>query len=49
MPIRDHIGNIIAFGARALHADQQPKYLNSSDSIIYEKSQTLYGIDHLKQ
>lgn len=49
IPIRDHIGNIIAFGARALHADQQPKYLNSSDSIIYDKSQTLYGIDHLKQ
>ena len=49
IPIRDHIGNIIAFGARALHADQQPKYLNSSDSIIYDKSQTLYGIDHLKK
>jgi DNA primase len=49
IPIRDQLGNVIAFGARALHADQEPKYLNSSESIIYDKSGTLYGIDHLKQ
>lgn len=48
IPIRDQIGNVIAFGARALHKDQEPKYLNSSESLIYDKSNTLYGIDHLK-
>lgn len=49
VPIRDQLGNVIAFGARALQSGQEPKYLNSSDSIIYDKSQTLYGIDHLKK
>lgn len=49
VPIRDQLGNVIAFGARALQSWQEPKYLNSSDSIIYDKSQTLYGIDHLKK
>ena len=49
IPIRDQLGNVIAFGARALQKDQEPKYLNSSESIIYDKSSTLYGIDHLKQ
>ena len=49
IPIRDQLGNVIAFGARALEKDQEPKYLNSSESIIYDKSSTLYGIDHLKQ
>jgi DNA primase len=48
IPIRDQLGNIIAFGARALQDGQGPKYLNSSGSIIYDKSNTLYGIDHLK-
>ncbi len=48
IPIRDQLGNVIAFGARALLPDQEPKYLNSSESIIYEKSNTLYGIDNLK-
>lgn len=49
IPIRDAMGNVIAFGARALQEGQEPKYLNSSESIIYDKSSTLYGIDHLKK
>lgn len=49
IPIRDQLGNIIAFGARALQAGQEPKYLNSSESTIYDKSKVLYGLDHLKQ
>lgn len=48
VPIRDQLGNVIAFGARALQIGQEPKYLNSSESIIYDKSSTLYGIDRLK-
>lgn len=48
IPIKDSLGSVIAFGARALHADQEPKYLNSAENILYDKSSTLYGIDHLK-
>ena len=49
IPIRDQLGNIIAFWARALQAGQEPKYLNSPESMIYDKSKVLYGLDHLKQ
>lgn len=49
VPIRDQLGNVIAFWARALQEWQEPKYLNSSESMIYDKSNTLYGIDHLKK
>ncbi len=48
VPIRDQFANIIAFGARALQEGQEPKYLNSPESVIYDKSTVLYGIDHLK-
>ena len=47
-PIRDSIGRIVAFGARALSPEDQPKYLNSADNPLYEKSKILYGIDILK-
>lgn len=44
IPIQNENGEFVAFGARALEADQQPKYLNSSDSLIYNKSRLLYGL-----
>ncbi len=47
-PIRNRRGEYIAFGARALSDDQQPKYLNSPDSPIFSKSDTLYGLDFAK-
>ncbi len=43
-PIRDNRGNIIAFGGRSL-ADEQPKYLNSMSTPIYNKSMHLYALD----
>lgn len=53
IPIHDENGDIVAFGARALEADQNPKYLNSADSLIYNKSKLLYGLyfakDSIKQ
>lgn len=49
IPIRDQFGSTIGFGARALQDWQEPKYLNSSDSVLYDKSQALYGIDQLKR
>lgn len=44
-PIRNRRGETIAFGARAMADDQQPKYLNSPDSPLFSKSDTLYGLD----
>ena len=44
IPIQNEFGEYVAFGARAIEKDQQPKYLNSSDSLIYNKSKLLYGL-----
>lgn len=44
IPIQNEFGEFVAFGARAVEKDQQPKYLNSSDSLIYNKSKLLYGL-----
>ncbi len=44
IPIQNEIGDYVAFGARTMEKDGQPKYLNSSDSMIYNKSKVLYGL-----
>ncbi len=44
-PIRDHKGAIVGFGGRALAEGQTPKYLNSPQSAIFDKSSILYGFD----
>ena len=49
IPIAGEIGSVIAFGGRALAADQQPKYLNSPETPLYSKSRTLYGLHLTKQ
>ena len=48
IPIRDEAGTVIAFGARAVLEGQNPKYLNSPDTILYNKSRILYGINVAK-
>ncbi len=48
-PIRNRRGELIAFGARAMSEEQQPKYLNSPDSPLFSKSDTLYGLDMAKE
>ena len=48
IPICRDTGAVIAFGGRALDADQQPKYLNSPETPIYSKSRTLYGLNLTK-
>ncbi|HET6347443.1 MAG TPA: DNA primase [Candidatus Krumholzibacteria bacterium] len=35
---------VVAFGARAM-GDAQPKYLNSTESLIFQKRRTFYGLD----
>jgi DNA primase len=46
-PIRNGQGQAIGFGGRALD-DSLPKYLNSPQTLIYDKSSSLYGIDRAK-
>lgn len=49
-PIRDVTGQVIGFGARKLFDDDQgPKYLNTPETLIYKKSQVLYGLDLAKR
>ena len=43
-PIRDAAGHILGFGARALEEDQQPKYLNSPQTEIFDKSSVVFGL-----
>ncbi len=47
-PIHNVSGRTIGFGARALKKDQQPKYLNSPETEVYQKSHILYGIFQAK-
>ncbi len=42
-PIRNHRGQLIGFGGRAIEADQEPKYLNSPETPLFHKSSVLYG------
>ena len=49
IPIFDEKGHIVAFGARAIEAGQNPKYLNSPDTIVYNKSNILYGLYQAKE
>lgn len=47
-PIIDVYGNIIGFGGRIL-GDGQPKYLNSPETDIFNKSRNLYNLNNAKQ
>ena len=49
-PIRDQTGQTVGFGARRLLEDDQgPKYLNTPETLVYHKSQVLYGLDLAKR
>ena len=48
-PIHDESGRIIAFGGRALAAEDEPKYLNSPETAIYKKSRVLYNLHRAKE
>lgn len=48
-PITDTKGQTVAFGARALHPDQQPKYLNSSENVLFQKSQVLFALSRAQK
>jgi DNA primase len=47
-PIRDGRGRVIGFGGRLL-GPGEPKYLNSPDTPLFDKSRTLYGLFEARQ
>jgi DNA primase len=47
-PITDIRGRVIAFGGRAL-GDRQPKYLNSPETRLYNKSRNLFGLSYSRE
>ncbi len=49
IPIQNENGEYVAFGARAVDEGQNPKYLNSSDSLIYNKSKILFGLNSAQE
>jgi len=46
-PVADLQGRIIAFGGRVI-SEREPKYLNSSTTMIFQKRETLYALDRAK-
>lgn len=47
VPIIDLRGNVIAFGGRVLD-DSKPKYVNTSDTLVYKKSSALFALNFAK-
>jgi len=47
-PIRDVMGNTIAFTGRVLDPKQEPKYLNTPETVIFKKSRVLYNLDQAR-
>ncbi|MDJ0756968.1 MAG: DNA primase [Ardenticatenaceae bacterium] len=45
IPIRDMQGRVVGFGARTLDPDGIPKYLNSPQNELFDKSNLLFGLD----
>jgi DNA primase len=49
IPIRDDRKRMAGFGARALTPDDMPKYLNSPQTVLFDKSSLLYGLDKARR
>lgn len=43
-PIHDQLGRIVGFGGRRINDEEDPKYLNSPQTRLFNKSTTLYGL-----
>jgi DNA primase len=48
IPIKDLQGRIIGFGSRSLKDEDQPKYLNSPETPLFDKSKTLFALDQAR-
>lgn len=45
IPIRDDRGRVVGFGGRVLNPEDNPKYMNSPQTPIFDKSRLLFGLD----
>ena len=43
-PIKDRKGRVVGFGGRVMNPDDQPKYLNTGETQVFQKSKELYGL-----
>ena len=48
-PIRDERGRMAGFGARILNPDDVPKFLNSPQTVLFDKGHLLYGLDRARK
>ena len=48
-PILDALGRPVAFGGRRIREEDEPKYLNSPETLLFNKSATLYGLHAAKK
>jgi DNA primase len=48
-PIVSHVGKVLGFGGRVLDPEDEPRYINSPETIVYNKSRVLYGLFHARQ
>ncbi len=48
-PIADHLGRLVAFGARALDPTASAKYLNSRETALFDKGRTLYNAHRARE
>lgn len=47
-PILSASGRVIGFGARVLNNEEKPKYINTGDTLLYNKRNNLYGLNQQK-
>ncbi|MCD6356424.1 MAG: DNA primase, partial [Anaerolineaceae bacterium] len=48
-PIRNMSGKMVGFGGRVLNSEDIPKFINSPQSALFDKSATLYGLDKARR
>jgi DNA primase len=49
IPIRDARGQVVGFGARTLNPNDIPKYLNTPQTALFDKSRLLFGLSHVRR
>ncbi len=48
-PILNEAGHVVGFGARAIAPGDEPKYLNSPETVLYRKGNLLYGLSEARE
>ncbi|RPJ50603.1 MAG: DNA primase [Chloroflexi bacterium] len=48
-PIRDGVGRMVGFGGRILNPEDQPKFMNSPQTALFDKGRLLYAMDQARK